>query len=321
MDFLTHFQSLIQYEIGTDLLTSLRKYTSTHISDHIHEWRWRRQMIKVNILDQLLEDSFTKSLFPPIARVVSMGGAITEEKAISHAQYLDLVYSQSDTLYDMIPHAPFLSNEPSRPTLEPHADGVVGSITNTQNTPSPTQKFEVNVVQSTSSHKPRGKKKNKDKSKKFSNQQKSTKTTDNQLKMKYKLPCMICMEENYTKDCPHREEFAKFMKGTSQPVVLTNPFPTHQQQMVTKTLPLRKGENAGHSHHGDASSSVAQVFMCKDTVRLMTRAKNYDTPPYNHANGGDTDKPSTSTPPPSSAPLHIERLVAESMLSLPKGTI
>lgn len=35
-----------------------------------------------------------------------MGGAITEEQAIAHAQYLDLVYSQYGTLYDLIPNAP-----------------------------------------------------------------------------------------------------------------------------------------------------------------------------------------------------------------------
>jgi hypothetical protein len=63
-------------------------------------------LIKDAILDQLLADWFTKSLLPPIARDVSMGGVVTEEKAINHAQYLDLVYSQSDTLYDLIPHAP-----------------------------------------------------------------------------------------------------------------------------------------------------------------------------------------------------------------------
>ena len=39
MAFLTHFQLPIQYEMGTKLLTSLRQSTSTHISDHIHEWR------------------------------------------------------------------------------------------------------------------------------------------------------------------------------------------------------------------------------------------------------------------------------------------
>ena len=79
--------------MGTNLLTSLRQNTSTHISDHIHEWRRQRRLIKAPILDQLLADWFTKSLLPPIARDVAMGGAVTEEKAISRAQYLDLVYS------------------------------------------------------------------------------------------------------------------------------------------------------------------------------------------------------------------------------------
>ena len=104
MAFLTHFQLPIRYETGTELLTSLRKSINTHISDHIHEWRRRRRLIKATIPDQLLSDWFTKSLLPPIAHDVAMGGAVTEEQAISHAQYLDLVYSQSGTLYDLIPH-------------------------------------------------------------------------------------------------------------------------------------------------------------------------------------------------------------------------
>ena len=39
MDFLTHFQLPICYEMGTELLTSLFQTNSVHISDHIHEWR------------------------------------------------------------------------------------------------------------------------------------------------------------------------------------------------------------------------------------------------------------------------------------------
>jgi hypothetical protein len=37
--FLTHFQLPIQYEMGTEILTSLSQNTTTHISDHIHDWR------------------------------------------------------------------------------------------------------------------------------------------------------------------------------------------------------------------------------------------------------------------------------------------
>ena len=45
------------------------------------------------ILDQLLTDWFVKSFLQPIARDVVIRGVTTEEEAISHTQYLDLVYS------------------------------------------------------------------------------------------------------------------------------------------------------------------------------------------------------------------------------------
>ena len=76
--FITHFQLPIRYEMGTNLLTSLRQNTSTHISDDIHEWRRQGRLIKAPIPDQLLADWFTKSLLPPITRDVAMGGAVTE---------------------------------------------------------------------------------------------------------------------------------------------------------------------------------------------------------------------------------------------------
>jgi hypothetical protein len=85
-------------------------------------------LIKATIPDQLLAEWFTKSLLPPIARDVAMGGVVKEEEAISHAQYLDLVYSQSSTLYELIPNAPCTSIDPSKPSSTTHSDGVIGSI-------------------------------------------------------------------------------------------------------------------------------------------------------------------------------------------------
>jgi hypothetical protein len=38
MAFLTHYQLPIRYDIGTEILTSLKQTKGTHISDHIHEW-------------------------------------------------------------------------------------------------------------------------------------------------------------------------------------------------------------------------------------------------------------------------------------------
>lgn len=85
MAFLAHFQLPICYDMGTEILTSLRQTTDTHISDHIHEWRRRQQLIKATIPNQLLVDWFIKYLLPPISHDVTMGGAITKEPAISRA--------------------------------------------------------------------------------------------------------------------------------------------------------------------------------------------------------------------------------------------
>lgn len=60
MAFLTHFQFLVHYENGTHLLTSLKKDTTKHIYDHIHEWRRWHRLIKFEIPDELLTEWFTK---------------------------------------------------------------------------------------------------------------------------------------------------------------------------------------------------------------------------------------------------------------------
>lgn len=62
-----------------------------------------------------------------------MGGCVTEEQAIARAQYLDLVYSQSDTLYDVLPDAfrPSFDLKTSKSLTTPLVDGVIGSVTQT----------------------------------------------------------------------------------------------------------------------------------------------------------------------------------------------
>ena len=52
-----------------------------------------------------------------------------EEEAILRAQQLDLIYSQSGILYEIIPDAPRPTHSVEKPNPGPHADGVVGSIT------------------------------------------------------------------------------------------------------------------------------------------------------------------------------------------------
>ena len=57
-----------------------------------------------------------------------MDGDVTEDQAISHAQYLDMVYSQFGTLYDLIPQASLPRTDPAKTPTENPIDGVVSSI-------------------------------------------------------------------------------------------------------------------------------------------------------------------------------------------------
>ena len=60
-----------------------------------------------------------------------MSGAVTKEDVIRRAQHLDLIYSQSGTLYDIIPNAPQPLNDQPRTAPRPHADGVIGFVSAT----------------------------------------------------------------------------------------------------------------------------------------------------------------------------------------------
>ena len=91
--FLTHFQLPFRYDNGIELLTSLKQSTSTYISDHIHEWRRRRRLVKVFIPDQILAEWLVKSLLPKTTEDVAKAGVVTEEQVIAQAQYLDMVYT------------------------------------------------------------------------------------------------------------------------------------------------------------------------------------------------------------------------------------
>jgi hypothetical protein len=163
-------------------LSSFKQYSTSHISDHIHEWRRRRRLIKLELPDQLLAEWFTKLFMNKISRDIDMGGVVTEEQAINCAQYLYLVYSQTGTLYDFLPDAsrPSTTATSTTPTTSHAADGVIGTFqadaksmlatltnpkstaSNVHNTPTPTpstdKNYKVNFVQSTPSAKNKSKK-------------------------------------------------------------------------------------------------------------------------------------------------------------------
>jgi hypothetical protein len=295
---------------------------------------------------------FTKSLLPQIAHDVAMGGVVTEEEAITQAQYLDLVYSQSDTLYELITNTTRATNNPSKPSAASHADGVIGSVktqSTTQSTgttqrpasmaapsstapsstpPPQTQVSDVNVVQSTPSQQLGGKKKARNKTKKNNNNeqpktQSQTPAAGKQPQRKSKFPCLICGDDHYTRDFPHCDEVAKLFKGNSQPAVLTQPF-LQQKSLVAQTP--TPGGNSNQPR--DEASTSAHIYMFNE-FNLTTRFATYDTPVKldkpKTANGSSPyPLPSFVNPPyvsPPSGPLQIEKPSFDSILCPPKSTI
>ena len=59
-----------------------------------------------------------------------MGGIIIEQQAIIRAQYLDLIYSQMGTLYDLILDSlrPSMNPTPTPPVASHVVDGVIGTF-------------------------------------------------------------------------------------------------------------------------------------------------------------------------------------------------
>ena len=50
------------------------------------------------------------------------------KKPLLDAQYLELVYSQCGTLYELTLNATRATNNPSKPSTALHVDGVIGSV-------------------------------------------------------------------------------------------------------------------------------------------------------------------------------------------------
>ena len=201
-----------------------------------------------------------------------MGGVITEEKDISRSQYLDFVYSQSGTLYDLIPQAPHPSTDPPKPPAEVPVDGVVGSIqspsiakpakqTQTATTSIPKVSAEVNSIQSTQTLS--NKKKGKNRNKKPRNQQETPRPTNsdnNKGKRKAKYPYLLCGGDHFSKEFPRRDEISQFLKSNPTPAVLTDPFPS-QQQLIDHM-----------SNQGNSSSLEEIRSISRDTIHLQTRS-------------------------------------------------
>jgi hypothetical protein len=161
------------------------------------------------------------------------------------------------------------------------------------------------VVQSTPSQQSGGKKKARNKPKKNNNNeqpknQPQTPAAGKQPQWKPKFPCLICGDDHYTQDFPHRDEVAKIFKGNSQPAVLTQPFP--QQQSLVAQTPT-PGGSSNQSH--DEASTSAHIYMFNG-INLTTRTMTYDTPikpdKPKPTNGSLPDPLPSSVSPPSASP-------------------
>jgi hypothetical protein len=209
-------------------------------------------LIKLDLPNQLLAECFTKSFMNKISNDIAMGGVVTDEQVISRTQYLDLVYLQMGTLYDLLPDAPRPSTTATSTTpIASHVvDGVIGTFhyqtshTNTKSiasnvqsalspTPSTEKTYEVNSIQSTSVGKNKSKKgkgrKKEDKNHIPQSKKSKTQPVDDKDKCKPRYPCLICGDNHYTKDCPRRGEVTNFLQGPTKPptlVVLSQPFPS-----------------------------------------------------------------------------------------------
>jgi hypothetical protein len=92
--FLNHFQLLVPYDVSLELLSALLQDKSTHISDHIQEWRRWKRLIKAYIPLEFLLEWFLKYLLPYISKDVSTYRVTSEDESIFKAHQLDLIYAK-----------------------------------------------------------------------------------------------------------------------------------------------------------------------------------------------------------------------------------
>ena len=84
--FLQYFQLPVRYDEGVEILLSCCQNTATHITDHIHEWRQRRSLCKIQLDKMIFLDWFLKTLLPPIAKDVAYEHPQFEEEVMLKAQ-------------------------------------------------------------------------------------------------------------------------------------------------------------------------------------------------------------------------------------------
>ena len=151
---------------------------------------------------------------------------------------------------------------------------------------------DIHVVESSiAKSKSGGKKKGKEKNKTDKNsKEKIEKAESTDEKRKPCYLCLFCDEENFTRDCPHRAEVAKIVKGSKMPVVLKDPFPSQDSKMI-----------------GSSSNASKEHIMMMSHVRIATRLQDYGSKSPVGGKEADSCNSNPSTSTPGSDPLQIEK--------------
>jgi hypothetical protein len=103
--FLSFLQLPVPHDTGLELLSELKKTTTIHISDHIHEWLRRHSLCKEETTKEQRLDWFLILLVPVIAKDRAFTFPQSEEESINKDQQFDLIYAQSCYLYTIFPDA------------------------------------------------------------------------------------------------------------------------------------------------------------------------------------------------------------------------
>jgi hypothetical protein len=83
---LIFFQLPIRHDNGLEILSYFKQNSSTHIADHIHEWRWQCSLYKQEALKQHFLNWFLKSLISLLDKDMAATFPQYEEEAIIRAQ-------------------------------------------------------------------------------------------------------------------------------------------------------------------------------------------------------------------------------------------
>jgi len=206
-------------------------------------------------------------------------------------------------LHEKIPDLPKGNQIAAAPSGSHAADGMIGTV-NTKSKKkysknsspiitlqdSPTGDSsaklctDIHVVESSPTRsKSGGKKKNKaDKTPK----EKTEKSETNEEKRKPCYPCLICEEEHFTRDFPHRAEDTKIVKGSQTPIVLKDPFLAQDRKMI-----------------GSSSNANEEPILMMSHVRIATRSQDYGSKSPVDGKEAESSQSNPSTSPPGSDPL------------------